>query len=172
MLTIATLSPFFNSNEIGLNISCSSYFIFNLFAKISEFLLFTKGIIFKGSFLSIFLNKLVFSFTDFSMRCSITFDLFIILEALWPTNPLSIVVSELYFLLFPFSASFDHLSEFFDAISSLSISFCSFSFCIISKLSCFSLFSFQVEKLPCIISILVLFIAIIWSTTLSKNSLS
>ena len=37
------------------------------------------------------------------------------------------------------------------------------------SLSCLSLFSFQVEKLPCLISILVLFIAIIWFTTLSKK---
>ena len=157
----ATLSPLLTSKVIGLNIVSLLYFICKLCAKINGFLLLFRGIIFNVSFTSIFFNKLVFSFIAFSILCSITFDFFIILSALCPIYPLSIVVSELYFLFFVFSASFDHFAQFLEAISSLFISFCNLSFCIFSKLSCLFLFSFQDEKLPCCISILVLFIEII-----------
>ena len=141
----ATLSPLLTSKVIGLNIVSLLYFICKLCAKINGFLLLFRGIIFNVSFTSIFFNKLVFSFIAFS---------------------------ELYFLFFVFSASFDHFAQFLEAISSLFISFCNLSFCIFSKLSCLFLFSFQDEKLPCCISILVLFIEIIWFTTLSKKFLS
>ena len=117
-------------------------------------------------------NNVDFSSIAFWVLLSITLAFFIIFADWCPTYPLSILEPELLVLYLVFSILSDHFAVFLEATSSLFISFINFSFWVCSKLSWASLFFFHEVKFPLCISIFVLFIEIIWSTTLSKKSLS